>query len=92
MPGSVEACDSADGLLCCLPPQLALPRPTSPRGALAVGLFATETSTLRVYGFANDWGLFYGGKGYQLGVQLLGIVCIVAWTTAIMLPLWLVLK
>ncbi|GAB4821129.1 hypothetical protein N2152v2_008175 [Parachlorella kessleri] len=49
-------------------------------GVLAVGFFATETSTELAYGYANDWGVFYGGKGYQLGLQVLGIVMIAAWT------------
>jgi Amt family ammonium transporter len=49
-------------------------------GLLAVGFFATETSTTAAYGYANDWGVFSGGQGYQLGAQLLGIVCIAAWS------------
>lgn len=39
-----------------------------------------QTSTLQTYGYANDWGVFYGGSGRQLGMQLLGLVCIAAWT------------
>lgn len=42
-------------------------------GTLAVGLFATDT------------GLFYGGGFRQLGVQALGIVAILAYTTVMML-------
>lgn len=59
---------------------------------LAVGFFSVEKFTIEAYGYANDWGVFYGGKGYQLGVQLLGIVVIFAWVTAFMLPMWLLLR
>lgn len=48
--------------------------------------------TIEAYEYANDWGVFYGGQGYQLGVQLLGIVVIFAWVTAFMLPMWLLLR
>ncbi|GAB4818259.1 hypothetical protein N2152v2_005305 [Parachlorella kessleri] len=49
-------------------------------GLLAPGFFATQTSTEQVYTYARDWGVFYGGQGYQLGVQVLGVVVIAAWT------------
>ncbi|GAB4813391.1 hypothetical protein N2152v2_000437 [Parachlorella kessleri] len=52
-------------------------------GILSVGFFATEASTESVYHYANDWGVFYGGKGYQLGAQVLGVVVITAWTCGI---------
>lgn len=39
-------------------------------GALSCGLFATET------------GLFYAGSFLQLGVQLVGAICIFAWVAA----------
>lgn len=52
-------------------------------GVLSVGFFATETSTTLVYGYANDWGVFYGGKGYQLGMQVLGVVMIAAWSISL---------
>ncbi len=44
-------------------------------GTIAVGLFATKTApkcTLK--------GLFYGGGFHQLGLQLLGVVTVMAWT------------
>lgn len=49
-------------------------------GVLAAGFFSTETYVTRTYGYANDWGVFYGGSGVQLGVQLLGVVVIFAWS------------
>lgn len=61
-------------------------------GVLAVGFFSVEKYTIEAYEYANDWGVFYGGQGYQLGVQLLGIVVIFAWVTAFMLPMWLLLR
>lgn len=39
-----------------------------------------QTSTRLTYGYANDWGVFYGGSGKQLGMQLLGLVIIAAWS------------
>ncbi|KAL4459131.1 hypothetical protein ABPG75_013996 [Micractinium tetrahymenae] len=61
-------------------------------GLLAVGFFATETSTQRAYSYANDWGVLYGGSGKQLGMQLLGIACITAWTCTLSLLLFAVLR
>lgn len=49
-------------------------------GTLAVGLFATDT------------GLFYGGGFRQLGVQALGIVAILAYTTVMMLVTFTLIK
>lgn len=49
-------------------------------GTLAVGLFATDT------------GLFYGGGFRQLGVQALGIVAILAYTTVMMLITFTIIK
>lgn len=56
-------------------------------GALAVGLFATETapgSTIN--------GLFYGGGFAQLGIQALGVVSIAAWTIVVTTLLFLIIK
>lgn len=48
-------------------------------GTIAVGLFATDTAP------ENEIvGLFYGGGFKQLGIQLLGILCIIAWTVVTM--------
>lgn len=49
-------------------------------GTLAVGLFATDT------------GLFYGGGFRQLGVQALGIVAILTYTTVMMLITFTIIK
>ncbi|MGN0519910.1 MAG: ammonium transporter, partial [Candidatus Fimenecus sp.] len=49
-------------------------------GTLAVGLFSTDT------------GLFYGGGFRQLGVQALGIVAILAYTTVMMLITFTLIK
>ena len=53
---------------------------------LQVGFFATKTSVAAAYpateGNPADWGVFYGGRGYQLGVQLLTIVAVAAWSLA----------
>ena len=49
-------------------------------GTLAVGFFSTST------------GLFYTGSGLQLGVQILGILCIAAWTALCMGLLFFILK
>jgi Amt family ammonium transporter len=55
-------------------------------GVLASGFFATQYYTAEVYGrdpAHDDWGVFYGGKGRQLGVQILDIVCTAAWASLI---------
>lgn len=39
-------------------------------GLLAVGFFATETSTQLTYGYADGWGVFYGSSAKQLGMQV----------------------
>jgi Amt family ammonium transporter len=49
-------------------------------GVLASGFFAVESKVIATYGYAEGWGLFYGGGGKQFGVQILGIVTISAWS------------
>jgi Amt family ammonium transporter len=51
---------------------------------LAVGLFATPTAPNAPAGVTGDAavGLFYGGGFGQLGIQVIGIVSIAAWTFA----------
>lgn len=65
-------------------------------GTIAVGLFSTginpvldaETGAV----LSEQKGLFYGGGFNMLGVQLLGIVCIAAWTIVCMIGLFQLLK
>ena len=51
-------------------------------GTLAVGFFATEFDTANVLGEidARQYGVLYGGNGELLGVQALGVLCILAWS------------
>jgi len=46
-------------------------------GVLAVGLFCPEKYS---YNLKADWGLFYGGNGTLLGVQIIGLLLILVWT------------
>lgn len=48
-------------------------------GTLAVGLFATDTAPENTIN-----GLFYGGGFAQLGIQITGIVSVLAWTAVTM--------
>jgi Amt family ammonium transporter len=58
-------------------------------GTLAVGLFATDTAP----GYCLDHeGLFYGGGFTQLGIQLVGVICICAWTAVTITIAFLVIK
>lgn len=53
-------------------------------GTICVGLFACGTDTMPV-----PAGLFYGGGFHQLGVQLLGLLAVGAWTAVtIFLVFW----
>ena len=51
-------------------------------GTLAVGLFATQTAPNAPTGVTGNAavGLFYGGGFGQLGIQVVGILSIAAWT------------
>ncbi len=57
-------------------------------GGIAVGLFATTSAP------GNDTltGLFYGGGFHLLGVQLLGIAAVIAWTAVTITIFFLILK
>ncbi len=56
-------------------------------GTIAVGLFATPNAPESSY-----TGLFYGGGFKQLGIQLLGIAAILAWTAVTMTITFLIIK
>ena len=58
-------------------------------GTIAVGLFSTGINPV---GDSAQKGLFYGGGFNMLGVQLLGVVCIAAWTILCMVILFQILK
>ena len=55
-------------------------------GTLAVGLLANPSAP------AGLEGLFYTGSAKLFGIQLLGIVCILAWTTVLMIVSFTVIK
>ena len=57
-------------------------------GTIAVGLFATTS----VPGNDSFKGLFYGGGFSLLGKQLLGLVCVAAWTIVTMTIVFLIIK
>ena len=56
-------------------------------GTIAVGLFATTSAP----GNDSIRGLFYGGGFRQLGLQLLGIAAVTAWTAVTMTSAFLVI-
>jgi Amt family ammonium transporter len=60
-------------------------------GTIAVGLFA-QASFGEANGVAAVNGLFFGGGLKQLGIQLLGVVSVVAWAAATAFILFMVLK
>ncbi len=57
-------------------------------GTIAVGLFATTTAP----GNDSMVGLFYGGGFELLGIQLVGIVSVVAWTAVTITITFLLIK
>ena len=62
-------------------------------GCFAVGLLATQANLSRAYGHdTGAYGLFYGGGWEQLGVQCLGILCIIVWVAVMSALLALTLK
>lgn len=62
-------------------------------GLLAVGFFTTKE-----YSYAlndnddKEYGIFYGGSGQLLAIQLSGALIIVAWTLTTSIPLFMILK
>lgn len=65
-------------------------------GTIAVGLFATSSAPGYATAVANgaiaSEGLFYGGGFQQLGLQLLGLVTVAAWTAVTITITFLVIK
>ncbi|MBD5128382.1 MAG: ammonium transporter [Ruminococcaceae bacterium] len=61
-------------------------------GTVAVGLFATGNGQNAGVGGTPVKGLFYGGGFTQLGVQLLGIVSVLAWTGVMISLTFLIIK
>jgi len=64
-------------------------------GTVAVGLFAVADYQAGGAGKLTDpktLGLFYGGNGYLLGIQVAGILSILAWTTVWMIILFAAMK
>jgi len=61
-------------------------------GTLAVGLFANPIVLDGAGEPTGIAGLFYGGGFSQLGVQVLGVLAIAAWTTVTMLIVFKVIK
>ncbi len=53
-------------------------------GTILTGLFATGESTMK--------GLFYGGGFRFLGIQLLGVLCTVAWTAVVITLVFLLIR
>merc|ERR1712110_745561 len=70
-------------------------------GCLATGLFAEPTRTELAYGAVTHYGLFYewgpsgGGSNFDAFLllnEILGILFIIGWCTAIMLPFFFLLN
>lgn len=64
-------------------------------GTIAVGLFAVSDYQDGSVGKIVDpsaLGLFYGGNGHLLGIQVAGILAILAWTTVWMIVLFACMK
>ena len=55
-----------------------------PVGAISVHGVCGAAGTIMVGLFATDGGLFYGGGFHFLGVQLLGVICVIAWVVVSM--------
>ena len=60
-------------------------------GAVAAGLFSSEERMAAVYG-STKFGLFMGGDGNLFGCQIIGILAVFAWVTALMAPFFAALK
>jgi Amt family ammonium transporter len=56
-------------------------------GCIMIGFFATKE-----YAYAPDCGVFYGGNGTLLGVQIAGVVIEILWVTTLSGIMFMVLK
>lgn len=61
-------------------------------GCIATGLFADPNRVSSVYGWDDRGGAFYGAGAHLLGVELAGILFIIAWTVGLMTPFFLALN
>jgi Amt family ammonium transporter len=61
-------------------------------GCLATGLFADPNRVAFVYGADGRGGLFYGAGGHLLGVEIAGVLFVMAWAMGIMTPFFLALN
>ncbi len=61
-------------------------------GVIAVGLFASENGIATAYTASDSYGLLLGGGAEQLGIQLLGVAAIFAWTFITSFALFTVIK
>ena len=63
-----------------------------PVGAISVHGVCGALGTILTGFFAVDGGLFYGGGFKFLGIQLLGVICVMAWVTVTMIIVFNVIK
>eukprot|EP01124_Arcella_intermedia_P008288 TRINITY_DN15201_c0_g1_i1.p1 TRINITY_DN15201_c0_g1~~TRINITY_DN15201_c0_g1_i1.p1 ORF type:complete len:581 (-),score=114.67 TRINITY_DN15201_c0_g1_i1:111-1853(-) len=49
-------------------------------GLIAIGLFATQENIFILHGRNQHYGLFLGGGGMQLAIQLIAVVVILSWS------------
>ncbi len=64
-------------------------------GTIAVGFFATANYQEGAAGVLTDpsqLGVFFGGNGYLLGIQIAGILSIIAWTAVCMTAVFFLMK
>lgn len=60
---------------------------------MSVGFFATKQDIHLAYDFDDpDAGVFYGGSGHQLGMQIFGVVMIIIFVGALSFLLFYLIK
>jgi len=57
-------------------------------GCIATGIFASTNRILFAYGTENTGGIFYG-YGNLIGVEIIGVLCIILWAGGIMTPFFI---